>query len=376
MEYEHTNLNGLTESKLPDIIPGTANEFIRVNNNATDYELTSTNIVPNPISSKLVLNSSNVNAYGWSGDPVANSFVATTGNAAGFRFDGVDTAITSQTLSTTIRNNGTDRITLSNAGGITFNGTCYTNDTGYCFTNSPNSGLFWQNSLTELRLNHALTTKMKIVAAKTTLTNPLEIDGAITQISTLGTNNFGNNTLTTTGNINGDKIALASLGTAGSPSVSIYTTNTGIYGNQTGELDFSCNGTRVFNMNSSRSTNMATFLLTRYFAMNPVIYTAAGTYNITSSIAPLIICQTPTSGTIDLELPTATSHFGGGVFNIINRAVGAGSTRYRAQSTTYHVTGGAAIVTIVANTYHTVVNDRFHILICNVDSASYYLIQT
>ena len=79
METEYTRLQGFEENQLPDILPGTADELIAVNNNATDYILIPTeNVIPEPISSKQILNSTGGGVWDWTTDPKAVSYTAAT----------------------------------------------------------------------------------------------------------------------------------------------------------------------------------------------------------------------------------------------------------------------------------------------------------
>ncbi|MCA2919744.1 MAG: hypothetical protein IM318_19425 [Microcystis sp. M017S1] len=405
------NLNGLEPNVLPDILPGTQNDFIKVNDSATGYELTTQNSVPDPIGPKQVLNSTDVNVYDWSYTPKAQAYIADTGASSGFRFDLVDSAITNTTNVTTVRNNGVDRI-LCTTTGVDLKGAVSVDSLITCPTGA-SFGVGIAASTTRMSFS---TPGILLTVAGTTRVNctttGVGITGGLVQTNNIGNTNTTSGTTTHTGKLIIDKGTLAhaleivqgdilcsstntnitstngtaslgivkanTAGTASLAAVRVVDDNTGLYQSTTGNLDLCANGTQALNISSTRIQNQITFLFNKSPAFSHTVYSLAQVNNIQTGTQPLIIAQTPTTGgtTIDFEFSAATNYFGGQEFRIITRAVGAGTIRYRAQSTTYHITGGAAAVTIATNTYHTLVNDRFHILICNVDSNSFYLIQT
>lgn len=410
MDTLDTNLNGLDTTGLPSIVPGTANELIAVNADESGYILIPTeNVIPEPISAGQILNSTNANVWDWTNDPKAVSLTANTGAANGFKFDGTTSSLVSELNTTKIINNGVERV-LCTTTGVDLKGGVSVDSLITCPTGA-SFGVGIAASTTRMSFS---TPGILLTVAGTTRVNctttGVGITGGLTQTNNIGNTNTTSGTTTHTGKIIIDKGTLAhaleiiqgdilcsstntnitstngtaSLGivkanTAGTnalAAVRVVDDNTGLYQSTTGNLDLCANGTQALNISSTRIQNQITFLFNRSPAFSHVVYSIAQVNNILTSTQPLLIAQTPTSGNLDFEFTAATSYFGGQQFQIITRAVGAGTIRYRAQSTTYHVTGGAAIVTIATNTYHTLVNDRYHMLICNVDSNSFYLIQT
>lgn len=404
MDTLDTNLNGLDDTGLPSIVPGTANEIIAVNGDESGYILIPTeNVIPEPISEKQILNSTAANVWDWSNNPKANSLTADTGAANGFKFDGTTSSLVSELNTTKIINNSVERV-ICTTTGVDLKGGVSVDSLITC-PSGASFGVGIAASTTRMSFG---TPGIQLTVAGTTrvncTTSGVNITGSISQNNALNSNNFYGNTLfsngtltidqnmnvltsstitlangnvsSTGGQLSGYSLKASNAGTSVLAAVRVVDDNTGLYQSSTGNLDIVAAGTVGLNINSSRVQTNNILLFNRGPAFSAGVYSFNQSNSIYTSTQPLIIIQTPSTGSQDLDFLAATSYFGGQQFQIITRAVGAGTARYRAQSTTYHVTGGAAIVTIAANTYHTLVNDRYHILICNVDSNSFYLIQT
>lgn len=374
MEFEYNNLNGFEDNGLPDIVPGTKNELIAVNASESGYELIPTDVViPEPNSGKQVLNSTAGNVWGWNNDPLCASFTADGGSANGYKFDGTNSTITSEFNIIKIKNLGVERINCTGSGVELKGGVSVDN-----LITVPVSSTFGIGSSALNKIEFG-STNISLRA-----NNTIRVQATGSGVTLVGniSQNVGSNTNTFSGTVTVDSLTSATnfkatnAGTISLNSVRIVDDNTGLYQSAAGDLNITASGSVGLNLDSSRVQTRNIFNFSRGPAFSAGIYNIAQANNIVTSTQPLLIVKTPTTGFLDLDFGTGTSYFGGQQFQIIIRDVGAGTVRYRAQSTTYHVTGGAAIVTIAANTYHTFVNDRYHILICNVDSNSFYLIQT
>jgi len=404
MDKDYIHLNGLEDYGLPDILPGTANELISVNNSESGYVLIpKENVIPDPISAKQILNSTNVNEWDWTNDPKSVSITADTGNGNGFKFDQTTSRMIHELNTTKIINQGVERV-LCTTTGVDLKGNVSV-DNFITVPQGSSFGIGLGTTLTRtdfgssaINLRIANTLRCQVSTSGISVTGGISQNNAINTNSFYGNSTFSNGTFTldqnmnvlttssinlvngnvisTGGQINGNNIKASNAGTAILAAVRVVDDNTGLYQSTTGNLDLCASGTQALNINSNRVQNNITFLFNRCPAFSVGEYILAQAYSIFSSSTPLLLIKTPTTGNIDMEFGTATSYFGGQQFQIIVRDTGAGTARYRAQSTTYHVTGGAAIVTIATNTYHTFVKDRYHILICNIDSNSFYLMQT
>lgn len=411
MDTHEYKLNGLNdEDLLPPIYPNTENDFIRVNSTASAYELTSpdSGLVPVPQATKFLLNSTGLNTYAWRDQAEVPKLTLDGGASAGLYYtNGCN--IIGDINDIKIRNNSTDRIICTTSGvdlkgGVSVDSlvVCPTGSSAGLGISGQSTRIDFSNFIVNLRVNGTVRLQAQ--------NNAVNITGNLTQTSNSGNSNTSSGTTTHTGLfridkgtlanaleiISGDVVStsnntnitstagLASMGTfkANDSGTSVLCTyrlvqdNTGIYQSAVNNIDFVSNGTNALNINSNRVQNNIPLSFSKCPAYGSGIYTIAQSNNIVTTTQPLLIAQTPTTGNLDFDFGTASSYFSGQQFQIIVRNVGAGTARYRAQSTTYHVTGGAPIVTISSNTYHTLVNDRYHILICNVDSNVFYLIQT
>lgn len=411
MDTHEYKLNGLNdEDLLPPIYPNTENEFIRVNSTASAYELTSpdSGLVPVPQASKLLLNSSGVGTYLWKDQAEVPKLTLDAGAIAGLNYtNGCN--IIGEITDLKIRNGTTERIVCTNTG-VDLKGavsvdsliTCPTGSSSGLGISGQSTRIDFANFIVNLRVNGTVRLQAQ--------NNAVNITGNLTQTSSSSNSNSLSGTTTHVGILRCDRGTLANAieittgdvvstsnntnitSTAGLASMGTFKANdsgtsvlcayrlvqdnTGIYQSAVNNIDIVVNGTNALNINSNRVQNNIPLSFSKCPAYGSGIYTIAQSNSIVTTTQPLLIAQTPTTGNLDFDFGSAPSYFGGQQFQIIVRNVGAGTARYRAQSTTYHVTGGSPIVTISANTYHTLVNDRYHILICNVDSNVFYLIQT
>lgn len=410
MDTHEYKLNGLNdEDLLPPIYPNTENDFIRVNSTASAYELTSpdSGLVPVPQASKFLLNSTGLNTYAWRDQAEVPKLTLDGGASAGLYYtNGCN--IIGDINDIKIRNNTTDRI-ICTTSGVDLKGSVSVDSLITCPTGA-SFGIGIAASTTRMSFS---TPGILLTVAGTTrvncTTNGVGVTGNFTQTgnsnnsnTSSGTTNHtglfridkgtlanalelisgdivsssGSNITSTTGTASMGTLKANNAGTSSLASVRVVDDNTGLYQSTTGNLDLCASGTQAININTNRIQNQIIFNFNRCPSFGSVVYTIAQANNILASTMPMLICKTPTTGTIDFEFSTASSYFGGQQFTITVLDTGAGTARYRAQSTTIHLTGGAAAVTIASNTYHTLVKDRHHILYCNVDTGQFYLIQT
>lgn len=189
---------------------------------------------------------------------------------------------------------------------------------------------------------------------------------------------LGTNDIASAATINSDIFKTATQGSSTLCAVRVNENNCGLYQSNTGNLDIAAGGVNGLNINSTRVQTANILNFNRCPAYQANIQTGGGSFSITTITSPLNIIFRPISGNADSDFSAATNYFAGQQFQIITRDVSGntGTLRYRAQSDTIHITGGAAAITISANTYHTLTLDRYHIVICNVDTNRFYLIQT
>jgi hypothetical protein len=344
-------LNGLSEKNLPDLLPGTENDIIRVNSNATDYELTLSGIVTNPASSGLILNSTGANTYAWTNTPECSKITLASGSSSGIRCLTTSTGIDFLSSSGTVNLRSANVVRVStNTTGVTLAGNITQSGTGN--TNSFNG--------------------------TTTHTGNFTCDGELNLNGTQSVSLVSGNFNSTNGSATTAFLKATGAGTTVLNSVRVVDNNTGLFQSTANQLDLCANGVNGLGLSSSNISSKILHQFLRTPALFPAVYTIAQANTITGSSPPLLIAINPASGNLDFDFQVSTNYFGGACYQIIthNQNAGAGVIRYRAQSTTYHITGGASAVTIASNTYHTLVNDRCHYVICNVNSGSFYLIQT
>jgi hypothetical protein len=463
-EFEN-NLNGLSENKLPDILPNTQNEFIRVNSSATDYELVDPNngLVQTPQSSKLLLNSSAVGVYDWTDQAQIPKITLDGSVSNGLHFQN-GSKIYTNINDLRVENGGTDKMTFDSIGvkvdTIRASSGSQVNDIGYVFEDSHGSGLQWETGINVLRLCHTnvsmigissntisinattinangtLTTTNKInvpngstggigLLNRTTQVDfnttgdtvnlrcfgTIRVQASSSGVSLTGNTTVGSGTFTVTGGLSdfgkaarvtgnltvqsGNLILgtnnIASADTVNSNifktsaqgsntlcAVRVNEDNCGLYQSNTGNLDIAAGGANGLNINSSRVQTANIFNFNRCPAYQSNVQSGGGSFSITTTSNPCLFIFIPISGNSDLDFSASTNYFAGQQFQIITRDVSGrtGTIRYRAQSDTIHITGGASATIIASNTYHTLTLDRYHIVICNVDSNRFYLIQT
>lgn len=350
-EIQNVKLNGLSDNFLPDILPGEQNEFIKSNSNGTGYELSINNTVPSPTNTNQILNSTNANgAYSWTTEPSAIAFRAGSGSAAGFMWGTANNnRISCQTSTNTITivAGSGNRITVNQDDiflALPTTVTSLLNCTGVS-----NTGTFTQNGT----INHS--------------------NGQTANFGSSGTGN----TLNLYGTLTCNKIKHNDIaGTASNCTIQLDGINTGIYTPGSGQMSITAGGSECVNFQSTRTRTINILELGRCLAPSTITYSVATSVTIFGTSAPFILCLEPASGTIDLDYQVATNYFGNQQFNILvsTRANSGGSVRYRAQSETIHLTGGI-LTTIATNTFHTLAENRLHLVICNTDSSRFYLIQ-
>jgi hypothetical protein len=237
MEIEYNNLNAL-ENKLPDILPGTENEFIKVNSNATDYELAdpTSGLVPAPQSSKLLLNSYAVGGYDWTDQAQIPKITLDGSVSNGLHFQNGNKIYTNIN-DLRFENGGVDKLTLDTTGvkvdTIRAGSGSQVDDKGYVFEDSHGSGLQWETSGGILRLCH---------------TNSTLIGMSSTAISFNSSNINANGTLTCSGKINAGLGSSLGIGISGqSTGVDFNLTNstTNIRANGISRVSCSTTGTNV-----------------------------------------------------------------------------------------------------------------------------------
>lgn len=344
MDTLETNLNGLDPTSLPPLVPGVENDFIKVNTDGTGYELSTSNTVPTPTANNQVLNSTTVGGnYSWTIDPTANSFRAGSGSSAGFMWGGTNNRISCNT------SNGNITIVSANGTRVT---------------------------VTSSSITLAVATTVSSSLSCLAFTN----DGNFTQTNGK-TTNFGSsgtgNPVNIFGTLTANKITHNdTAGTSANATIQLQGINTGLYSSAAGTMNFTAGGTEMLNMTSSRSRTIGILELGRSISPSTSTLNAATTFSISSSTNPFIFCLEPASGTIDLEFQAASVYYGNQQFNILTstRAASGGSVRYRAQSETIHIANGTQ-TSITSNTFHTLSENRLHLVICNTDTSRFYLIQ-
>jgi hypothetical protein len=347
MDTLETNLNGLDPTALPALVPGVENEFIKVNSSGTDYELSLSNTVPTPTAVSQVLNSTSAGGdYSWTNEPNANAFRAASGGGAGFMWGAAPTI--NNRLSC---NTSTNTITMVAGSGVRQT---------------------WTQSAITLSLPTTISSSLSCLA----ITN----DGAFNQTNG-NTTNFGSsgtsNPVNIFGTLTANKITHNdTAGTSANATIQLQGINTGLYSSAAGTMNFTAGGTEMLNMTSSRSRTIGILELGRSISLSTSTLNAATTFSIFSSTNPFIFCLEPASGTIDLEFQAASVYYGNQQFNILTstRAASGGSVRYRAQSETIHIANGTQ-TSITSNTFHTLAENRLHLVICNTDTSRFYLIQ-
>lgn len=352
MDEIDNKLNGLSYNNLPDILPGTQNDFIKVNSSASDYELTDLSSLINPSTSGQILNSTGINSYAWSSNPVTTSINVSSGTSNGLKFGNVNDnnkIISSSTaIDTYITNNiktRTDNTGLSIFGTLSPNGLI--NQTSSTGNNSYNVSGSHNFSGTNLILS-----------------------------GTCGLSSTSGN-ISTGANISGGTIKTTAQGTGTLNCIRVVDDNTGIYQpiSGTGTMVISANGTDCLNFTSLRTQTQNIFNFGRGFSLQSGIYNLNQSNTILSSTQPLLLSQTPSSGAQIFDFLASNNYFGGQVYYILTRDTGgSGVCQYRAQNITYHYNGSTK-TTIASNTLHNLTLDRFHILIVNIDGGANYLIQ-
>ena len=344
-EIQNVKLNGLSDNFLPDILPNQQNEFIKSNSDGTGYELSINNTVPSPTATNQVLNSTNANGnYSWTNEPAANAFRAASGGSAGFMWGtGTSNRISCNTSSNTI----------TMVAGSSARQT-------------------WTQSAITLALPTTITNTLTCQA----ITNDGNFNQSNGNTSNFGTSGTGNS-LNVFGTITANKIKHNdTAGTNANATIQLEGINTGLYSSAAGTMNFTAGGTEMLNMTSNRVRTIGILELGRSISQSTTIINLATSNTIFSSTNPFILCLEPASGTIALEFQAPASYSGNQQFNILvsTRANSGGSVRYRAQSETIHLSGGI-LTTIALNTYHTLNENRLHLVICNTDSSRFYLIQ-
>ena len=464
MEIEYNNLNAL-ENKLPDILPGTENEFIKVNSNATDYELAdpTSGLVPAPQSSKLLLNSYAVGGYDWTDQAQIPKITLDGSVSNGLHFQNGNKIYTNIN-DLRFENGGVDKLTLDTTGvkvdTIRAGSGSQVDDKGYVFEDSHGSGLQWETSGGILRLCHTNSTLIGMsstaisfnssnINANGTLTcsgkinalngstggiglanlstqvdfnstgstvnlrsnGTIRVQASSSGVSLTGNTTVGSGTFTVngvmadfgqaarvTGNltvnsgnlilgtnniasadtVNSNIFKTSSQGSSTLCAVRLNEENCGMFQSNTGNLDIAAGGANGLNMNSSRVQTENILNFNRCPAYQANVQSGSGSFSITTTSNPCLFIFRPVSGNSNLDFSASSNYFAGQQFQIITRDVSGytGTLRYRAQSETIHITGGAAATVIASNTYHTFTLDRYHIVICNVDTNRFYLIQT
>ncbi len=189
---------------------------------------------------------------------------------------------------------------------------------------------------------------------------------------------LGTNNIDSADTVNSNIFKTSTQGLNTLCAVRVNEDNCGLYQSNTGNLDIAAGGVNGLNINSSRVQAANIFNFNRCPAYQAEFREGGGSFSVTTTSNPCLFLFRPVSGNGDYEFSAATNYFAGQQFQVITRDVSgkSGTIRYRAQSDTIHITGGAAATTIAANTHHTLTLDRYHIVICNVDSNRFYLIQT
>ena len=397
-------LSGLGDEKLPPILPNTAGELLAVNASETGYELVPTeNVIPEPISSKQILNSTAANVWDWTNDPIAVSYTADTGAANGFKFDQTTSSIIHEANVTKIINQGTSRVECSTSG-VDLKGAVSVDSLITCPTGSSNGlGISGQSTRIDFA-NNVVNLRVNGTVRVQCLNNGVSLFGSITQNNQptntnnfYGNTNFGNGTMTidqpvnllttnsislvngnvstTNGQVNGNNIKATNAGTTALCSVRVVDDNCGLYQNTTGQLDIVGGGVRALNIASTRCQTTNHFVFGRPYTLTNNVIVASGSNSITTSGSALYIAKGHATLNQDLDFSTTGNYSSGQEIKIITLdVVGNQLIRYRAQSTTQHIQNGT-LVTITANTYHTLEKNRMYIVYTDVDSAQFYLIR-
>lgn len=373
MENEFSNLNGFNNLQLPDILPGTANELIAVNNDATDYILIpSENIIPEPITYKQILNSTAGGVWDWSTDPKAVSFTADGGASNGYKFDGTTSSFITEFNTTKIINNGVERL-LCTSNGVDLKGAVSVDN----LITVPTSSTFGIGNTSSNKVEFGATN----ISLRANGTIRLQATGTgVTLVGNI-TQNVGANTNTLSGTVSVDNsltattLKASSAGTSVLAAVRVVNDNTGLYQSTANQLDIIANGTRLLNFSDTRAQTVNNFEFNRCYSLGNNVIVTSGSASISTTGVPLYIAKGHATLNQDLDFNAASSYFSGQTYNIITVDTGATQLiRYRAQSTTTHIQNGT-ITTITANTYHTLEKNRMYIVFCNVDSNTFYLIR-
>lgn len=345
MDTLETNLNGLDPTNLPPLIPGVENEFIKVNTDGTGYELSDSNTVPTPTASNQVLNSTTAGgSYSWTNEPSANAFRAGSGGSAGFMWG---TGSNNRLSCTT----STNTITMVAGSGV-------------------------RQTWTQTAITLALPTTISSSLGCQAITNDGDFNQTNGKTSNFGSTGIGN-PVNIFGTLTANKITHNdTAGTNANATIQLQGINTGLYSSAAGTMNFTAGGNEMLNMTSNRIRTTGILELGRSISSSTTIINLATSNTIFSSSNPFILCLEPASGTIDLEFQAASNYYGNQQFNILTstRAASGGSVRYRAQSETIHISGGTQ-TSITTNTFHTLAENRLHLVICNTDTSRFYLIQ-
>lgn len=369
------NLNGLDASVLPPILPGTANEILSVNNTETSYELVSVEtIVPQPISGKQILNSTDGNqlSWDWTNDPKAVSFTADGGGANGYKFDGTTNSIISEFNTVKIKNNNVERL-LCTTSGVDLKGPVSVDS----LITVPTSSTFG--------IGNTSTNKVEFGATNISLraNGTIRLQATGTGVTVVGniTQNVGSNTNTLSGTVTVDSLTSATnfkatnAGTSVLAAIRLVNDNTGLYQSSSNQMDILANGSRALNFSDTRTQTVNNFEFNRCYSLASNVIVTSGSASISSTGPPLYIAKGHAVLNQDLDLNAASTYYSGQTICIITVDVaGTQLIRYRAQSNTTHIQNGT-LVTISANTYHTLEKNRQYHVYCNIDGGTFYLVR-
>lgn len=342
---EFKNLEGTDINTSLPSLSGQSNLFVKTNDDGTEYILSNINSVPTPTATNQVLNSTNENGnYSWTNEPSAIAFRAGSGSSAGFMWGtGTNNRISCTT--------STNTITMVAGSGVRQT---------------------WTQSAITLALPTTISNSLNCLE----ITNDGNFNQTNGKTSNFGTSGTGN-PVNIFGTLTANKITHNDTsGTNANATIQLQGINTGLYSSAAGTMNFTAGGTEMLNMTSSRVRTIGILELGRSISPSTTIINTTTTFNVFSSNNPFILCLETASGTIDLEFQAASSYYGNQQFNILTstRAASGGSVRYRAQNETIHLAGGI-LSTIASNTFHTLNENRLHLVICNTDTGRFYLIQ-
>jgi hypothetical protein len=356
LNESHLNGQPLINS-LPDIESGTANEFLKVNSSETDYEWSTDNSVPNPISSNQILNSTGSNVYNWTANPAMTSCRVGLDSLGGLIFG-------DPSSTTTIKTNGTD-LDFRNSGSLRLR------------LGTSQNTLYGQQNFTGVISQSTISGTNIIGGANNTVNGNINL-GSNSNITLQGS---GSVSTGTSGSLTAGIIKTNTTGTSAFTNLRIIDDNTGIYQpvSSSNTMTLCAGGADCLSFGSSRVLTQNIFLFGRCYALQNTVYTSPNAWTVFTTSNPLYILVAPSASgtTIDLDFQVATNYFGGQTFRIITRQPtgNLGTCRYRAQEDTWHLTSGGTSSLIPSNTYHTLTLDRTHEVICNVDTNRFYLIQ-